>query len=329
MTAREQFIARRGAQSPVPVPAGSIAADVFEGLSRAPKMLPPKLFYDAEGSALFEQITKLPEYYPTRTEAAILAENADEICSRLDNDITVSELGAGTATKTRILLRSLLQHQRSIDYFPLDVSDAALQLAKHEIQRELSTVSVHPQLGDFEDLTFLSQHSPPRLVLYIGSSIGNLEYEEAVALLQDVACHLSRGDRLLLGVDLVKESEVLRAAYDDSAGVTAAFNKNLLVRINRELGGHFELDSFSHISVWNRALSRIEMHLESECRQTVKVDALNVELDFYQGERIHTENSYKYTIESLEELLGRAGFALEHTWTDSRGWFAVSLGMVI
>jgi L-histidine Nalpha-methyltransferase len=287
------------------------------------------LFYDAEGSALFEQITKLPEYYPTRTEAAILAENADEICSRLDHDITVSELGAGTATKTRILLRSLLQQQRSIDYFPLDVSDSALQLAKYEIQRELSTVNVHPQLGDFEDLTFLRRQLPPRLVLYIGSSIGNLEYEEAVALLQDVAHHLSRGDRLLLGVDLVKESEVLRAAYDDSVGVTAAFNKNLLVRINRELGGHFELESFSHVSVWNRALSRIEMHLESECRQTVKVDALNVELDFYQGERIHTENSYKYTIESLEELLRRAGFTLEHTWTDSRGWFAVSLGMVI
>jgi dimethylhistidine N-methyltransferase len=329
MTAREHLAAVQAARSSPRTTAAPIALDVLEGLSRAPKMLLPKLLYDAEGSALFEQITKLPEYYPTRTEAAILAENADEICLRLGNDITVSELGAGTATKTRILLRSLLQHRRSIDYFPLDVSNAALQVAKHEIQQELSTVNVHPQLGDFEDLTFLSRQVPPRLVLYIGSSIGNLEYEEAVGLLQDVACHLSRGDRLLLGVDLVKEGEVLRAAYDDNAGVTAAFNKNLLVRINRELGGHFELDSFSHVSVWNSTLSRIEMHLESECRQTVKVDALNVELDFYQGERIHTENSYKYTIESLEELLRRAGFALEHTWTDSHGWFAVSLGVVI
>jgi dimethylhistidine N-methyltransferase len=188
---------------------------------------------------------------------------------------------------------------------------------------------VHPQLGDFEDLAFLDEHLPPRLVLYIGSSIGNLEYEEAISLLRDVARHLSAGDQLLLGVDLVKESEVLRAAYNDSTGITAAFNKNLLTRINRELGGHFDPDSFSHVSVWNQASSRIEMHLESNWRQCVKVDALNAKLDFYQGERIHTENSYKYTVESLEELLQRGGFAVEQTWTDSRGWFAVSLGMVI
>jgi len=307
----------------------SIATDVLDGLSRVPKMLPPKLLYDAQGSALFEQITKLPEYYPTRTEAAILADNAGEICSRLGPDVSVSELGAGTATKTRILLRSLLQRQQSVDYFPLDVSDAALQLGKHELECELAAVNVHPQLGDYEDLAFLGRQFPPRLVLYIGSSIGNLEYEAAVSLLRDVARHLSSGDQLLLGVDLVKESEVLTAAYNDSAGITAAFNKNLLVRINRELGGHFEPDSFSHISVWNQTSSRIEMHLESNCRQSVKVDALNAKLDFYQGERIHTENSYKYTIESLEELLQRGGFAVEQTWTDSREWFAVSLGMVI
>jgi dimethylhistidine N-methyltransferase len=314
---------------PVPAPVIPIAADVLDGLSRVPKTLPPKLLYDANGSALFEQITKLPEYYPTRTEAAILTDHANDICSRLGQHVSVSELGAGTATKTRILLHSLLQRQDSVDYFPLDVSDAALQQGKHELECEFSAVNVHPQLGDFEDLAFLDRQIPPRLVLYIGSSIGNLEYEEAVSLLQSIAHHLSSGDQLLLGADLVKESEVLQAAYDDTAGITAAFNKNLLTRINRELGGHFEPDSFSHVSVWNAALSRIEMHLESTCRQTVTVDALNARLDFYQGERIHTENSYKYTVESLKELLQRSGFAVEQTWTDSRGWFAVSLGVVI
>jgi dimethylhistidine N-methyltransferase len=328
MTMREHLLAVP-ARSPAQIPAISIATDVLDGLSRVPKMLPPKLLYDAQGSALFEQITKLPEYYPTRTEAAILTDNADEICSRLRPDVSVSELGAGTATKTRILLRSLLRRQQSVDYFPLDVSDSALQLGKHELECELTAVNVHPQLGDFEDLAFLDDHLPPRLVLYIGSSIGNLEYEEAVFLLQDIARHLSTGDQLLLGVDLVKESEVLRAAYNDSTGITAAFNKNLLMRINRELGGHFDPDSFSHVSVWNQGSSRIEMHLESNWRQSVKVDALNAKLDFYQGERIHTENSYKYTVESLEELLQRGGFAVEQTWTDSRGWFAVSLGMII
>jgi len=323
-------VAVQAARSSVPLSAISpIAEDVLDGLSRVPKTLPPKLLYDAQGSALFEEITRLPEYYPTRTEAAILAANADEICSRLGPDVSVSELGAGTATKTRILLRSLLQHQQSVDYFPLDVSDAALQLGKHELERELAAVNVHPQVGDFEDLTFIGHQFPPRLVLYIGSSIGNLEHAEAVLLLQNIARHLSSGDHLLLGVDLVKESDVLQAAYNDSAGITASFNKNLLIRINRELGGHFEPDTFTHVSFWNEALSRIELHLESNCRQSVKVDALNTTLRFHQGERIHTENSYKYTVECLEDLLQRGGFDVEHIWTDPRCWFAVSLGVVL
>jgi L-histidine Nalpha-methyltransferase len=315
--------------SPVSAPLSSIAGDVLEGLTRTPKMLSPKLLYDAQGSALFEQITQLPEYYPTRTEAAILTTHAEEICSRLGPEISVSELGAGTATKTRILLRSLLQRQSSVDYFPLDVSDAALQVAKDELEKELVAVNVHPCVGDFEDLTFIDQQASPRLVLYIGSSIGNLEHGEAVLLLQNIARQLSSGDQLLLGVDLVKDSNVLHAAYNDSAGITASFNKNLLVRINRELGGHFEPDAFSHVSFWNETESRMELHLESNCRQSVRVDALDTTLRFYQGERIHTENSYKYTIECLEDLLQRGGFNVENTWTDSHCWFAVSLGVIL
>jgi dimethylhistidine N-methyltransferase len=300
----------------------------MDGLFRTPKSLPPKLLYDDRGSALFEQITCLPEYYPTRTEAGILTRHADEICSRLGRNVSVAELGAGTATKTRILLRSLLQHQFSVNYYPLDVSPAALQMAKDEVERELESVRVHPHVGDFEDLTFLERPVSPRLVLYIGSSIGNLERDEAISLLRNIARHLSRGDRLLLGADLVKDSDVLQAAYNDRAGVTASFNKNLLVRINRELGGHFELDTFSHVSFWNQAASRVELHLESEIPQSVRIDALDTTLGFRQGERIHTENSYKYTLEGLESLLNHGGFDVEHTWTDPQSWFAVTLGVI-
>jgi dimethylhistidine N-methyltransferase len=309
-------------------PVLSIAGDVLEGLSRTPKSLPPKLLYDAKGSALFEQITDLPEYYPTRTEAAILTAYADEICDHLGRNVSIGELGAGTATKTRILLRSLLRRQFRVNYFPLDVSDTALQLAKQEVENELRAVNVHPQVGDFEDLTFLERQAPPRLVLYIGSSIGNLENDEAVALLQNIARHLSSGDQLLLGADLVKDVDVMHAAYNDSAGITAEFNKNLLVRINRELGGYFEPDAFQHVSFWNEPASRIELHLESVCTQAVRVQALDTTLQFYEGERIHTENSYKYTIEYLEDLLQRGGFEVEHTWTDPNSWFAVSLGVI-
>jgi dimethylhistidine N-methyltransferase len=318
----------RSRSSVFPIHHPEIAADVLEGLSQIPKSLPPKLLYDARGSALFEQITDLPEYYPTRTEAAILGTHADEICSRLGHGTSVSELGAGSATKTRILLRSLLHRQSTIDYFPLDVSQTALQIAKDEVERELPPVTVHPRIGSFTDLAFLLQQPSPRLVLYIGSSIGNLEQADAISLLRNIASHLSSGDRLLLGVDLVKDSEVLSAAYNDSAGITASFNKNLLLRINRELGGRFELDSFSHVSFWNELESRIELHLESLYSQSVRIDALDTTLNFYDGERIHTENSYKYTLERLDNLLQCGGFQVEHTWTDPDCWFAVSLGIV-
>ncbi|MBA4143668.1 MAG: L-histidine N(alpha)-methyltransferase [Nitrosospira sp.] len=309
-------------------PLSAIAGDVFDGLSRTPKSLPPKLLYDERGSALFEQITCLPEYYPTRTEAGIFMMYAEEICSRLGRDVSVAELGAGTATKTRILLRSLVQRQSAVNYCPLDVSATALQVAKREVERDLETVCVCPYVGDFEDLTFLELQSPPRVVLYIGSSIGNLERDEAVRLLKNIARHLDSGDQLLLGADLVKNTDVLNAAYNDSAGITAAFNKNLLVRINRELGGHFELDAFCHVSFWNEQASRMELHLESRYRQSVRVDSLDMTLRFDQGERIHTENSYKYTMERLESLLQCGGFEVENTWTDPHCWFAVSLGVI-
>ena len=305
-----------------------IAAEVLQGLSRLNKSLPPKLFYDERGSALFEEITRLPEYYPTRTEASILKANADDICSRMGSDVAVSELGAGTATKTRILLNSLVRTQTKVDYFPLDVSHAALQQAQNELNAVYETVNVQPYVGDFEDLSFLEDHEPPRLVLYIGSSIGNLEQNDAINLLKNVATHLSPGDHLLLGVDLVKDREVLLAAYNDRAGVTAAFNKNVLARINRELDGNFDIDAFRHIAIWNESAARVEMHLESTHPQQIKIDALEQTWNFSKGERIHTENSYKYTRERLENLMRCSGFDVEHIWTDPQSWFAVALGVI-
>jgi L-histidine N-alpha-methyltransferase len=305
-----------------------IAAEVLQGLSRPNKSLPPKLFYDERGSALFEEITRLPEYYPTRTEASILKANADDICSRMGSDVAVSELGAGSATKTRILLDSLVHMQTKVDYFPLDISHAALQLAQNELNASYETVNVQPYVGDFEDLSFLKDHEPPRLVLYIGSSIGNLEQNDAINLLKNVAMHLSPGDHLLLGVDLVKNREVLLAAYNDRAGVTAAFNKNLLSRINRELDGNFDIDAFRHIAIWNESAARVEMHLESTHPQQIRIDALDQTWNFSKGERIHTENSYKYTIERLENLIRCSGFDVEHIWTDPQSWFAVALGVI-
>ena len=305
-----------------------IATDVLEGFSRMPKTLPPKLFYDAQGSILFEQITRLPEYYPTRTEAAILTANADDICIRLGGDVSVSELGAGTATKTRILLHSLLRRQSSVIYFPLDVSHAALQTAKKALNAEFKLVNVYPHAGDFENLSFLAACPPPRLVLYIGSSIGNLDHADAISLLKNIARHLSAGDHVLLGVDLVKDRDVLLTAYNDRDRITATFNKNLLARINRELGGKFDLDSFQHIALWNEPAARIEMHLESKHSQHVKIDAFDQTFSFSQGERIHTENSHKYTVERLESMMYSSGFEVEHTWTDPQRWFAVSLGVI-
>lgn len=305
-----------------------IASEVLEGLSLAPKTLPPKLFYDQQGSALFEKITNLPEYYPTRTEAAILSTYADDICARIGKHASISELGAGSATKTRILLQALLRCQPTVNFYPLDVSHTALQLAKKELNAQFKAVNVHPYVGDFTDLSFLAATATPRLVLYIGSSIGNLEESEAIALLQSVAKQLRPGDHFLLGVDLVKAPEVLVAAYDDAAGVTAAFNKNVLARINRELGGRFDLDKFAHVAVWNESKSRIEMHLESLCPQEVHIEALDRRFSFAAGERIHTENSYKYTQVHLENLLIKGGFEVEAIWTDPKQWFAVSLGRI-
>lgn len=309
-----------------------VASAVREGLGARPKRLPPWLFYDEAGSRLFERITELPEYYLTRTERDILRESADEILERASDGarLRIVEMGAGSADKTRLLLTAAVARQGTVVYEPLDVSASALEAARARIEREIPGVTVTPRVMDYTHGFALEPGGPGerRLVLYIGSSIGNFDPEDAARLLGRVRAGLRPGDGILLGVDLVKEDSILLAAYDDAAGVTAAFNRNMLVRLNRELGADFDPDSFAHRAVWNEAAWRIEMHLESRARQTVRLAALGMQVEFELGERIHTENSYKYRPGQAEAMLAEAGFLPAASWMDARGWFAVCLGRV-
>jgi L-histidine Nalpha-methyltransferase len=309
-----------------------IASAVCEGLLSRPKWLPSWLFYDAAGSQLFNQITELPEYYLTRTERAIFAARAEEIIGlAAETDaLRLVELGAGSADKTRLLLTAAVNRQDTVFYEPVDVSASALEEAQERIEREIPGVLVTPRVEDYTKGLELDSASfgERRLVLYIGSSIGNFEPDKAKALLKNVRAALAPGDSLLLGVDLAKEEATLLAAYDDAAGVTAAFNLNLLTRLNRELGANFDEEAFAHRSVWNAAESRIEMHLVSRKRQKVRIPALDVKIDFAPGESIHTENSYKYRPGQPEALLSEAGFTPAATWMDSQQRFAVCLARV-
>jgi dimethylhistidine N-methyltransferase len=310
-------------------PEKQVAAAVTEGLVSQPRWLPSWLFYDAAGSRLFDQITELPEYYLTRTERSILERRAGEIVALAagEDALQLAELGAGSCDKTRILLRAAVERQDTVLYEPLDVSPTALVHAQQRIENEIGGVLVCPRVVDYTQGFALDPPLPGnrRLVLYIGSSIGNFEPHEAAALLTNVRAALGPGDSILLGVDLVKDEGTLLDAYDDAAGVTADFNRNVLVRLNRELGANFDLEAFAHRAMWNASHSRMEMHLESRIIQTVRIPSLDLMLGFTRGETIHTENSYKYRSGQVENLLASAGFNPQHTWTDEKGWFAVCL----
>ena len=307
----------------------SFASEVEQGLTSHPKTLPSKLFYDAAGSALFEKITELPEYYLTRTELAILQKHAPAMARAVGPDSTIVELGAGTAAKTCTLLRAFANRQMRVNYFPVDISWAALAEARERVSKESPQTYVRPVVADFSDGFGCLRDIPGRkLVLYLGSSIGNFEISAAVDMLRSVHNELNSGDTLLLGTDLVKDSAILVPAYDDAQNVTAEFNKNILRRINRELGADFDIDSFRHVARWNAKQSRMEMHLESLQLQTVDLRSLNLRVKLANGERIHTENSYKYTLASVREMLNAARFSLGKTWLDRKKWFALHLAQV-
>jgi L-histidine Nalpha-methyltransferase len=307
----------------------SFASEVERGLTGRLKTLPSKLFYDAAGSALFEKITELPEYYLTRTELTILQKHASEMARAVGPDVTIVELGAGTASKTCTLLRAFAKRQMRVMYFPVDISWAALAKARERVSKESPQTCIRPVIADFTDgFGFLRDIPGRKLVLYLGSSIGNFEMPAAIDMLRSVHSELSAGDALLLGTDLIKDPAILVPAYDDAQNVTAEFNKNILRRINRELDADFDIGSFRHLARWNAAHSRMEMHLESLQPQTVNLRSLNLRVRLANGERIHTENSYKYTLAGVCGILNTSGFSPGKTWLDRKKWFALHLAYV-
>jgi L-histidine Nalpha-methyltransferase len=305
----------------------SLAYDVLDGLTRPFKEIPPKHFYDARGSELFEEICRLPEYYPTRTERRILLDRADEIV-RATGAGELVELGSGSAEKARILLAAMSRADTLRRYVPLDVSEGALEAAALELVDEFEELSVHGVIGDFErHLDRVPRPTPgtPRIVALLGGTIGNFPPGTRRRLLREIGKLLGPADRLLLGTDLVKDPAVLEAAYDDSRGVTAEFNRNVLRVINRELGADFAPEAFEHIAFYDRAREWIEMRLRARRPCSVLVAGLGLRIEFGAGEELRTEISAKFTRSRLEADFQAAGLALDGWHTDNDGLFAVSL----
>jgi L-histidine Nalpha-methyltransferase len=305
----------------------SFAGDVRLGLSARPKTLASKYLYDDLGSALFEVICRLPEYYLTRAEASILQAHSQEIIDAVGGTMEIVELGSGTAVKTRLLLDAALKRQPTLRYRPIDISSSAVLETTAALNHEYPNIHVEALTTDYLDgLTRLSPNGVARrLILFLGSNIGNFEPYEAQRTLDAVRQALRPGDTFLVGADLRKDRATLESAYNDSLGVTAAFNKNLLLRIDRELGGHFDLAAWSHRATYNEAEGRVEMHLVSESRQEVPIDAIGATFAFDKNETIHTESSYKYEPQQIERLARDAGFEIVRTWSDSADAFGSNL----
>ncbi|WP_371664128.1 L-histidine N(alpha)-methyltransferase [Streptomyces sp. NBC_00280] len=301
----------------------ALRADVLHGLTRTPKTLPPKWFYDAHGSELFDEITELPEYYPTRAEREILLARAGEIAA-VTGARTLVELGSGSSEKTRHLLDALSELET---YVPVDVSESALRQAGEALIAERPGLGVHALIADFTDGLALPDTPGPRLLAFLGGTIGNLLPVERAAFLSSVRSLLSPGDALLLGTDLVKDESVLVPAYDDAAGVTAEFNKNVLTVVNRELGADFDLDAFEHVALWDSHNEWIEMRLRSRTAQTVKIPALDLAVDFAVDEEMRTEVSAKFRKEGVADELDAARLEPTRWWTDQQGRFALSLSV--
>lgn len=306
---------------PVDATDAALRADVRDGLTVRPKTLPPKWFYDAHGSDLFEEITRLPEYYPTRAEREILIGRAAHI-ARASGARTVIELGSGSSDKTRHLLDALPGLHT---YVPVDVSESALRGAADALLAERPGLSVHALVADFTRGLALPESPGPRLVVFLGGTLGNLLPDERARFLRSVRSLLSPGDGLLLGTDLVKDERTLVAAYDDAAGVTAAFNKNVLTVMNRELGADFQLGDFDHVALWDDVRERIEMRLRARRALTVKIPEVDLVVPFEAGEELRTEVSAKFREEGVRGELAAAGLRLDQWWTDAEGRFALSL----
>ncbi len=306
--------------------ARALRRDVRDGLSQTPKSLPPKWFYDSVGSDLFDQITRLPEYYPTRAEAEILRARAAEIAIASGAD-TLVELGSGTSEKTRILLNALRDGGSLRRFIPFDVDSGVLEAASAAIGHEYPGIEIDAVCGDFEEHLGKIPRVGRRLVIFLGSTIGNLTPEPRAQFLAALSDTLQPGDTLLLGTDLVKDASRLVRAYDDAAGVTARFNKNVLAVVNRELDADFELTAFEHVARWNADQERIEMWLRAATPQRVHVGALDLTVDFAAGEEMLTEVSSKFRPDGVAAELEAAGLRRTQWWTDAAGDFGLSLSM--
>ncbi|HEX2831722.1 MAG TPA: L-histidine N(alpha)-methyltransferase [Thermoanaerobaculia bacterium] len=302
------------------------AADVRIGLTAPQKWLPPRWFYDELGSSLFDAICFLPEYYVMRAEGEVLTTHTRDIARELGTNVRLVELGSGAARKTRILLDQLTVRQQDLEYVPVDVDASMIERVGRELLLAYPRIRVTGVVSDFArpsiPLAMLPAGSARTVVLFLGSTIGNLDPEAAHAMLRDLRDSLQPGDALFLGADLRKEKTILEPAYDDALGVTAAFNLNLLTRMNRELDAHFDIAAFRHLAFYDQELGRIEMHLVSQRAQRVRIGALDLDVDFAEGETIHTESSWKHDDATLAALAAGAGFTVARKWTDARNFFA-------
>ncbi len=307
------------------------AEDVNRGLSACHKTVPPKYFYDALGSQLFEAICLLPEYYPTRAETEIFTQHAADIIGEAPSPVTVVELGSGSSIKTRLLIDAILNRQGSLHYQPIDISPTILEQTAEKLLGIYPTLMITAMAMDYtHGLGSLQrQKSEHVLALFLGSNIGNYNPEESREILCETRNALRPGDALLLGADLKKPAEILEAAYDDALGVTAAFNLNLLRRINEELQADFEIRNFRHSAIWNESLGRVEMHLVSRIEQKVRIEAIDLTIAFREGESIHTENSYKFDLDQISEMANDCGFRQHRTWLDSEKRFSCNLWIAI
>jgi len=308
-------------------PLTGLAEDVRKGLSAQPKRFLPKYFYDELGSQLFEAICLLPEYYLTRAENEILQRYSDQIVAAIDGQKTLVEMGSGSASKTRLVIEALLRTQPELVFMPVDISASALESSSRILLQSYPKLRIEAYAADyFAGLAELGKKPRGRtLALFLGSNISNFDLEEALRFLRAMRSVLQRGDALLLGADLKKDPAVLEAAYNDALGVTSAFNLNVLARINRELGGTFDLRAFRHRAFYNETMGRIEIYIESLIKQQVRIEKLDLTVEFAEGELIHTENSYKYDEAGIKKLAAATDFKLSRTWLDSQERFSSNL----
>jgi dimethylhistidine N-methyltransferase len=305
----------------------SFADAVRAGLTANPKSLPCRFFYDAEGSRLFEAISELPEYYLTRAGTEIMEARSGEVVAKLPRGATLIELGSGSSTKTRHLIERFLRRDGRLLYIPVDISRSMLEESARALLDEFAGLEIVAVAGEYQEAMaqLRRDFGLPKLILWLGSNIGNLDRPEAVEFLRCLRGLMAAEDRLLVGIDLRKERSLLEAAYDDAQGITARFNKNILARINRELGGEFDLDRFHHRARYEEDAGRVVMHLESAVAQTVPIAALDLAVPFAAGEMIHTENSYKYSPAEIRETAAAAGLRIAEQWFDRKEQFSLNL----